>query len=148
MWMKDDPHNDYVNDSQMYKRKIPNQPEKWLGVVRGFMGDIQGQNHHVYCDNFFLSVKLFEVLLQNVAYACGTIRKHGRVLWKVITSAILKEPGDLIERHKGNLVATAWYDKCSLKTKDSGTPQCIMSKSNKKSTLSTWMAWTVQTSAE
>lgn len=136
MWMKDDPRNDYVNDSQMYKRKIPNQSKKWLRVVKDW-GDIQGQNHHVHCDNFFLSVKLFEVLLQNVAYACGTIWKHRRVLSKVIkdTRGTWWQQPDMTSIH--------WKQK----TVEHFNVSCLRAI-KKKSTLSTWMVWTVQTSSE
>ena len=45
-------------------------------VVKDLTRDIWGNNHYVYCDNYFTSVKLFEDLLANGTYVCGTIRTN------------------------------------------------------------------------
>ena len=36
---------------------------------------LAGGNYHVYFDNYFSTVKLFEDLLENRVYACGTFRR-------------------------------------------------------------------------
>ena len=33
-----------------------------------------GRNYTIYCDNYFTSVKLFEDLLKESIYTCGTLR--------------------------------------------------------------------------
>ena len=42
--------------------------------VLDFMADFHNKNHHLYFDNFYLTVKLFQGLEQKSTYACGTIR--------------------------------------------------------------------------
>ena len=82
VWMRADPNNGYVNDLQVYTGKENNVPEHGLGerIERDLMRDIGGQNHHVYCDNYFTSVPLFEELLANKTYACGIIRSNRKGL--------------------------------------------------------------------
>ena len=111
--MRADPHNGYVNDLQVYTGKENDVPERGLGerIVKDLTRDIWGQNHHVYCDNYFTSVPLFEELLDNSTYACGTIRANRKGLPPFVVQGKLKKQGDLRQQQKGNLVATAWHDK-------------------------------------
>lgn len=47
------------------------------------LSDFFGQkNHHLYCDNFFTSVRLFNELKENKIYGCRTIRQN-RKEWPV-----------------------------------------------------------------
>ena len=59
--------------------KTDGQPELGLGgnVVKKLTRNITGHNYAVYCDNFFTSAALFQDLLADSIYACGTytIRK-------------------------------------------------------------------------
>ena len=80
-------------------------------VVKDLTRDILGNNHHVYCDNYFTSVKLFEDLLTNGTYACGTIRTNRRGIPHAVSKSNLKTQGECVQRQKGNLVATAWRDR-------------------------------------
>ncbi len=50
--------------------------DKGLGarVLKDLTFPLRGQHHHIYCDNFFTSVKLFEELEEAGLYACGTAR--------------------------------------------------------------------------
>ncbi|XP_033728229.1 piggyBac transposable element-derived protein 4-like [Pecten maximus] len=113
VWMRADPNNGFVNDFQVYTGRENNVAEKGLGerVVKDLTRDIWGQNHHVYCDNYFTTVPLFEELLQNKTYACGTVRANRKGLPPAVVKAKLRKQGDMIQRQKGNLVATAWHDK-------------------------------------
>ncbi|XP_048735577.2 piggyBac transposable element-derived protein 4-like [Ostrea edulis] len=113
VWMRADPNNGYVNDLQVYTGKENNVPERGLGerIVKDLTRKVWGQNHHVYCDNYFSSVGLFEELLANKTYACGTIRANRKGLPASIVHGKLKNQGDLRQQQKGNLVSTAWHDK-------------------------------------
>lgn len=86
-----------------------------------------------------------------------------RGLPKGITSAKLKEKGDLIQRQKGNLVATTWHKRAVILLTTNASPNDSTSVQQKqkieehrsvpyprtvKTTQSTWMVWTVQTSWE
>ncbi len=47
-------------------------------VVKDLTAHLQGKYHHIYCDNFITSVKLFKDLEEVGLYACGTAR-HGTI---------------------------------------------------------------------
>ena len=74
VWMRADPHNGFVNEFQVYTGK-EGAVEHGLGerVMRDLCQNIVNRNHHVYCDNYFTCVPLFEYLLENNTYACGTV---------------------------------------------------------------------------
>ncbi|XP_033731775.1 piggyBac transposable element-derived protein 4-like, partial [Pecten maximus] len=113
VWMRADPNNGYVNEFQVYTGRQGPDPEHGLGerVVWDLTRHIARKNHHVFCDNYFTSVNLFERLLAENTYACGTVRVNRKGLPKEVTTAKLKIQGDMVQRQKGNLVATAWRDK-------------------------------------
>ena len=81
-------------------------------------------HHHVYCDNYFSSVRLFCDLERNGIYACGTLRtnrkgfpedmkKFSKKTYK------FKERGDNEIRQHNNLTVTLWQDNkvvCMLAT--------------------------------
>ena len=113
VWMRADPHNGFVNDFQVYTGKEGNIPEKGLGerVVKDLTKDIWGKYHHVYCDNYFTSIPLFEDLFANRTYACGTIRTNRKGVPHAISRSKLRRQGEVVQRQKNNMVATAWHDK-------------------------------------
>ena len=67
--------NGYFCNMQLYRGR-ENSTEKGLGarVVKELTAPLQHKFHHVYCDNFFTSVQLFEDLEEVGLYACGTAR--------------------------------------------------------------------------
>ena len=67
--------NGYFWNMQVYTGK-ENSSEKGLGarVVEVLTSPLQHKYHHIYCDNFFTSVQLFEELEREGLYACGTAR--------------------------------------------------------------------------
>ncbi|KAK3108149.1 hypothetical protein FSP39_002030 [Pinctada imbricata] len=113
VWMRADPHNGFVNEFQVYTGKEGRTAEKGLGerVVRDLSRSIWGNYHHIYCDNYFTSIQLFNDLAENKTYACGTIRTNRKGLPPTITKSKLKKQGDVIQMQKGDMVATAWHDK-------------------------------------
>ena len=50
------------------------EAETGLGarVIKDLTRNIVGKNHHIYRDNFFISIGLFQELLDKKIYACGT----------------------------------------------------------------------------
>ena len=44
-------------------------------MVKKLVEPLKGNHYHIYFDNYFSSVKLFEDLLDDQLYVCGTFRK-------------------------------------------------------------------------
>ena len=79
VWVRADSHNGYFSQFQIYKGKGTNMsPELGLGgsVVKQLTRPLVGKFHHVFMDNFFTSPTLFNCLLQDGIYACGTARMN------------------------------------------------------------------------
>ena len=76
-------------------KKSGGQPKHGLGHrdVSDLVSDLMGKNYHIFCDNFFTSVRLAEDLLSDKLYLCGT------------TLAKLSFVGE------ENIVTSAWKDK-------------------------------------
>ena len=111
-------------------------------------------HHHVYCDNYFSSVRLFCDLERNGIYACGTLRtnrkgfpgdmkKFSKKTYK------FKERGDNEIRQHNNLTVTLWQDNkvvCMLAT--NGDPTKIETVPPPRLlffTISLWVVWTEMT---
>lgn len=104
-----DPNKGYVNDFQVNTGKENNVPERGLEkpIVKDLTRDNWGQNHNIYCDTSFTSVQLFQELLENKTYACGTIRANRKDLPPVIVRGKLKKQGDMRQQEKCILEATS-----------------------------------------
>ena len=76
IWVRADSINGYICDFSVYTGK-EGAPEKELGakVVKKLAQPLTGGHYHVFFDNYFSSVKLFEDPLEKGVYACGTFRK-------------------------------------------------------------------------
>ena len=68
------------------------------------------KNHHVYFDNFFLSLALLKHLELQQTYACSTVRCNRKGLPACAPNKLTR-PGQLVQAHKGNIVFTKWHDK-------------------------------------
>lgn len=114
VWERASPKNGYVHEFQIYTgRTEQNRTEEGLGarVVKDLTRNITGKNHVVYMDNFFASPELFESLLKEKVYCCGTVRLNRKGMPEAIKQAKLKKRGENLVMQKGELVATAWKDK-------------------------------------
>ena len=116
IWTRADATNGYVSQFQVYLGKVGGKSEKHLGerVVKDLTRPLVGKNYTIYCDNYFSSVKLFEDLLSDSIYACGTLRSD-RVGYPAEFKKHLKkgfkERGESIQLRKGtNLVFSLWQD--------------------------------------
>ena len=119
VWERADARNGFVLEFQVYTGKKPEidgsrTSEIGLGarVVKDLTEKITGKNYHVYMDNFFTGIPLFEDLLANGIYACGTIRTNRKGWPAALHPKLLKNQGESVVMQRGaNLTATAWQDK-------------------------------------
>lgn len=78
VWCLADSTTGYIRTFDVYTGKGDSDRKgKSLGssVVLHLSQDLEGRNHHLYCDNYFTSVQLFKELLEKSIYACGTVRQ-------------------------------------------------------------------------
>ena len=81
VWVLADSHNGYFSNFQVYTGKGQSHiTDLGLGgsVVKSLARPLAGKNHHLFMDSFFTSIALFESLLNDAIYACGTIRHNRR----------------------------------------------------------------------
>ncbi len=84
-------------------------------VVHELCTPLHGGNYQVFCDNFFTTCSLFEGLLKQKIYACGTARMDRRGFPETLKGVVLPERGQHVSCQRGNLVATIWQDKKAVK---------------------------------
>lgn len=114
VWQLSESSTGYTSQFQVYTgRREGNQDQRGLGhrVVMTLLQPILGKNYHVYFDNFFSSLPLFDDLARHRTYGCGTLRLNRRGLPLAIKNAKLRRPGETVKRQKGNLLVTVWKDK-------------------------------------
>ena len=75
VWTRADAENGYVAQFQVYLGKVGGTVDRHLEerVVKDLTRPLIGSKFTIYCDNFFTSAKLFEDLLSEPSYACGTL---------------------------------------------------------------------------
>ena len=114
VWVVADSENGYFLDINVYVGRPSDgvSTEHGLGarVVLKLTQPFQHKNYRVFCDNFFSSPALFEELLQNGLYACGTVRSDRREFPTDLRGVRL-ERGSHAFRQRGSLSATIWQDK-------------------------------------
>ena len=90
MWVRADSHNGYISDVDVYTGR-DDSTETNLGtkVVKKLSQPLIGGNYHLYFDNFFSSVTLFQDLVEDGIYACGTFRKDRKGLPEVVKNTKL-----------------------------------------------------------
>ena len=107
--------NGYVSQFQVYLGKVGGRSETHIHerVVKDLTRNHVGKHYTVYCDNFFTSVQLFNDLLKDSIYACGTIRSN-RVGYpdefKPFLKKGLPERGDYKTIEKENCIFSLWQD--------------------------------------
>lgn len=117
VWECADASNGYVCNLQVYTgKKDGGQTEHGLGycVVRELTEPFVGKYHHVFCDNFFTSIRLACDLLRDETYMCGTIRPNRQGfpqgLRPQTPDVKAMRKGESKFYRRGNLVATVWKD--------------------------------------
>ena len=66
-------------------------------------------------DNFFSSVELFKLLLEEQIFCCGTLRENRKFFPQTLVKQNLKNQRDRKFARCGNLVCTIWKDKARKK---------------------------------
>ena len=86
IWVRANSTNGYICDFSVYTGKEEDSVERDLGpkVVKKLAQPLAGGNYHIFFDNFFSTVKLFNDLLDDQIYACGTFRRDRKNLPQVI----------------------------------------------------------------
>ncbi|XP_048587830.1 piggyBac transposable element-derived protein 4 [Nematostella vectensis] len=77
VWVLADSESKYVYRQQLYIGKNPGErAEVGLAarVVKELCSGLEGMGHHLYTDNYYTSVELYQFLFDNQIYACGTIK--------------------------------------------------------------------------
>ena len=119
VWVRADAVTGYFCDFEVYvgKSSDGDSPEVGLGerVVLQLCRQLQGGNYQVFCDNFFSTVALFDKLLQQKIYACGTTRIDRRGFPDTLKNIALEDRGQQESCQRGNLTATVWKDKKLVK---------------------------------
>lgn len=115
VWVLADSESTYIYRQQLYIGRNPGErAEVGLAtrVVKELCTGLEGFGHHLYTDNFYTSVDLYQYLFENSIYACGTI-KGSR---KNFPNEILFEGtrglarGTYQWRMCGPLLAVGWLD--------------------------------------
>ena len=115
VWVRADSTNGYVSDFEFYTGKQGNTVEVGLGgsVVTRLTRDLVGQHYHVFMDNFFSSIPLFQKLLEDNIYATGTLRSNRKKFPTDLLPFVKKglpTRGDTRFRQDGNLSVIVWQD--------------------------------------
>ncbi len=95
IWVRADSTNGYICDFSVYTGK-EESAEKDLGskAVKKLAQPLAGGNYHLF-DNFFSTVKLFDDLLEDQIYACGTFRRDRKNVPQVIKDTTKLGKADL-----------------------------------------------------
>lgn len=77
VWVLADSESKYICGQQLYIGRNPGESaEVGLAtrVVKELGIGLEGNSHHLYTDDFYTSVDLYQYLFDNKIYACGTIK--------------------------------------------------------------------------
>ena len=117
VWMRADGVTGYVSQYQVYVGKEVSS-ETGLGarVVKDLTSTLVGKYYHIFCDNFFTSVKLFHQLHRDGVYATSTMRADRRGFPEALKTHVkkgLRERGESEIRQSEintNLTVCVWQD--------------------------------------
>ena len=112
IWVLADSTNGYFLDAHVYIGREGGVTEHGVGerVVLGLTEKYCGRNHHVFCDNFFTSPRLFRELHSHGLYACGTVRQMRKEFPHDLRN-VRQTRGESMFRQSDNLTAVVWQDR-------------------------------------
>ena len=115
VWMLADSESKYIYKQQLYIGRNPGErAEVGLAarVVKELCSGLVGFGHHLYIDNFYTSVDLYQYLFKHNIYACGTIRGSRKNFPKEILFESTRRVARGTSRWRmcGPLLAVAWVD--------------------------------------
>ena len=70
------------------------------------------KEYHLYFDNFYSTIKLFQGLEKANTHACGTIKKEKGKFQQEFHEKL--QQGEMKFLHAGNVLAVHWFDKCNV----------------------------------
>jgi len=112
VWVICEADTGYCLKFQIYTGKLDEGQEHGLAyrVVFDLMEDYLDKNHHLFFDNFYSTVKLFQDLEDRATYSCGTIRSdRGRFPDSFKNAKLQRGESKFIRCD--NLVGVHWKDK-------------------------------------
>ncbi|XP_022795221.1 piggyBac transposable element-derived protein 4-like [Stylophora pistillata] len=112
VWMAADSSNGYMSNFSVYLGQEANGHRiHGLGydVVMKMATPFLNKNRHIFFDNFFSSSFLFDCLLAQNTYACGTVCCNRKDLPPCAIRKLTQ--GDIATAQHGLLVFTKWHDK-------------------------------------
>ncbi|XP_064596339.1 piggyBac transposable element-derived protein 4-like [Liolophura sinensis] len=123
VWQLADSSNGYVYQMEVYTGKQDTGREVGLAwrVVWDLTRVLSGKSHHIYMDNYFSSPQLYQDLLKDDLYGCGTCRLN-RKGWPdaLHKNCLPKQKGVSKLYQKENLVAAC----CECPAKTEGWNAC------------------------
>ena len=128
VWVRADAVTGFFCDFDVYVGRPSDGESRDVGlgerVVLQLCRPLQHGNYRVFCDNFFSSCSLFDNLLQQQIYACGTARPDRRGFPETLKHVSFAERGEHLSCQRGNLVATVWQDKKPVKVLSTMSNPC------------------------
>jgi len=125
----------YVLSAEIYKGKnIENtSSSKVNDLVIRLMKPFLNKGHHLFMDNFYNSVGLSKILLENKTHTTGTLRSNRKLNPKQITGKNIRlKKGDHIFKRKGPIYVSRWKDKRDIFTITTGyQPQMVTIKNRR-----------------
>ena len=100
-------------------------------IVLQLMKDFLYQGYQLYMDNWYNSVKLFQVLADRFTYVCGTVNPRRVGLPKKLLATKLKK-NQWVWLSNKSLVVCMWYDKRNVLTMSNMHPEVKMEKINNR----------------
>jgi len=70
-----------------------------------------GQNHHIYQDNFYNSMRLAQTLLDRNVRVCGTMRANRGIPCDLEGDGKCLKKGQSVFQRKGDVMVQVWKDK-------------------------------------
>ena len=97
VWVRADAITGYFCDFDVYVGRPSDGLSTEVGsgerVVLQLCRPLQGGNYQVFCDNFFSTTGLFDELLRQNIYACGTARIDRRGFPETLKKVAIKNRG-------------------------------------------------------
>ena len=116
VWVRADAHNGYISELEVYSGKKGDTVQKGLGqtVVETLTDKLAGKYYHIYFDNFFSSITLFQSLARKKLYGCGTMVTNRKGFPTELKTKMKKKGslrrGDCEVVQSGNIVISLWQD--------------------------------------
>ena len=97
----------YICNMEIYSA----EGKKLEDTVLSLLDRNLGQNHHVYQDNYYNSVRLAQTLLDRNMRVCGTMRANRGIPRDLEEDGKCLKKGQSTFRRKGDVMVQVWKDK-------------------------------------